>query len=375
MAKREIGLKKIGKKITVTKPFLPELEEFVPYLEEIWDNQWLTNNGPFHQQFESKLCDFLGVKHISLFCNGTIALLVAIKALELHGEIITTPYSFVATTHAIKWNNIEPVFVDIDATTCNLNPDLLENAITKKTTAILPVHIYGNPCNNEKITQIAKKHNLKVIFDAAHAFGVKQNGESILNFGDLSILSFHATKVFNTFEGGAIISHSSEMKRKIDDLKNFAFHGEDKIVGLGINGKMNELQAAMGLLQLKHFDEIVEKRKAIANLYRENLSQISGIRFFEDFENVQHNYAYFPIFVDEKRRDEVYETLKEHNIFGRRYFYPLISQIDDYKNTVSALPGNLPIAEKISREVICLPIYPGLNKEQVNCIISVVDYG
>ena len=348
------------------------MDEFIPYLEEIWENQWLTNNGPFHQKFESELCKYLGVKHISLFCNGTIALLVAIKALELKGEIITTPYSFVATSHAIKWNNIEPVFVDIDPVNCNINPDLIEKAITNDTTAILPVHVYGNPCYIEKISSIVKKYNLKVIFDSAHAFGVKQNGESILNFGDLSVLSFHATKVFNTFEGGAIVSQSAEMKQKIDDLKNFAFHGEDKIVGLGINGKMNEIQSAMGILQLQYFDEVIEKRKAIANLYREKLSKVNGIQFFNDTKNVEHNYAYFPIFVDANRRDEVYENLKVNNIFTRRYFYPLISQIDDYKNLKTALPANLPIAEKMSREVICLPIYPDLSLKSVERIISLI---
>ena len=362
--------------IFVTKPFLPKLEEFVPYLERIWDNQWLTNNGPFHQKFESELCKYLGVKHISVFCNGTIALLVAIKALELKGEIITTPYSFVATSHAIKWNNIDPVFVDIDSKDCNINPDLIEKAISKTTTAILPVHVYGNPCKIGKISNIAKKYNLKVIFDSAHAFGVKQNGESILNFGDLSILSFHATKVFNTFEGGAIISNSSEMKQKIDDLKNFAFHGEDKIAGLGINGKMNEIQAAMGLLQLKHFENIVKKRKTIVNLYREKISQIDGIRFLNDFENIQHNYAYFPIFIDEmqfgKSRDELYDELKKHNIFVRRYFYPLISQIDDYKTIPSSSKENLPQAEKMSQEVICLPIYPDLVDKDVEKITSLI---
>ena len=267
--------------------------------------------------------------------------------------------------------------MDICEKDCNLNPNLIADAITNKTTAILPVHVYGNPCENEKIIQIAQKHNLKVIYDAAHAFGVKQRGEPILNFGDLSILSFHATKIFNTFEGGAIISHSPEMKKRIDDLKNFAFHGEDTIDGLGINGKMNEFQAALGLLQLKYFDENVEKRKNIADLYRDKLANITGIQFFQPTEKVQYNYSYFPIFIDEEKfgkcRDAVYEALREQNIFARRYFYPPINQIDDYKNSLSASPKNLPIAEKMSREVICLPIYPSFHENDVNIVINLLE--
>ena len=363
--------------ITVTQPFLPPLEDYLPYLQQIWDSKHITNKGPFHEQLEKELCDYLGVEYISLFANGTIALLVAIKALELKGEIITTPYSFVATAHSIKWNGIKPVFVDIDPYTCNINPEKIEKAITKKTTAILPVHVYGNPCETEKIKNIADKYNLKVIYDAAHTFGVEHKGQSILNEGDLSILSFHATKVFNTFEGGAIVSHSAEMKKKIDDLKNFGFHDEVTVEGIGINGKMNEVQASMGLLQLRYIDSAIEKRKRIAQIYREGFKNVKGLRFLGDLEDVKHNYAYFPIFINEneygKSRDDVYNALKKHNIYGRRYFYPLISRFSAYKDLPSSKPANLPMAEKISEEVICLPIYPDLSMDQVNYIISVIN--
>jgi dTDP-4-amino-4,6-dideoxygalactose transaminase len=365
--------------INVTEPFLPPLDEFNVYLKQIWKNKHITNNGPFHKQLEQELCNYLGVEYISLFCNGTIALLVAIKALELKGEIITTPYSFVATTHSILWNGLEPVFVDIDSKYCNLDPSKIEEAITDKTTAILPVHVYGNPCETEKIKQIAEKYNLKVIYDAAHAFGVKKDGKSILNEGDLSILSFHATKVFNTFEGGAIISQSPQMKKKIDDLKNFGFQDQITVEGIGINGKMNEVQASMGLLQLKYFEQVIEKRKRITENYREGFKNVKGIRYLADLEDVKYNYAYFPIFINEneygKSRDDVYNALKKHNIYGRIYFYPLISRFSAYKNLPSSKPANLSMAEKISEDVICLPIYPDLSTDQVNYIISVINDG
>lgn len=363
-------------RIYITKPFLPPLDEYVKYLEKIWTSKQLTNNGPFHKQLEQELCEYLDVKYISLFCNGTIALLLAIKALELKGEIITTPYSFVATSHSIKWNGLTPVFVDIDVSTCNMDPDRIEKAITSKTTAILPVHVYGNPCETENINQIAKKHNLKVIYDAAHAFGVAKNGKSILNEGDLSILSFHATKVFNTFEGGAIVSHSAEMKKKIDDLKNFGFQDQITVEGIGINGKMNEVQTAMGLLQLKYINSAIDKRKKIIEIYRNALEEVDGIQFFNDIEGVKHNYAYFPVFINEleygKSRDEVYEELKKHNIYGRRYFYPLINQFSAYKSLPSTESENLIVAEKMSNEVICLPVYPDLDHADVEKIIEIL---
>ena len=366
----------MSKKIFVTKPFLPPLDEYVKYFDKIWESKHLTNNGPFHEQLERELCNYLGVKYISLFNNATTALLVGIKALDLTGEVITTPYSFVATAHSILWNRVTPVFVDIDPSTCNIDPDKIEKAITSNTSAILPVHVYGNPCETKKIKDIAEKYGLNVIYDAAHAFGVKKNGNSILNSGDLSILSFHATKVFNTFEGGAIVSHAEEMKEKIDDLKNFGIHDEVTVKGIGINGKLNEVQAAMGLLQLKYIDSAIEKRKKITEIYREGLKVINGISFLDDMEGVKHNYAYFPIFIKEDEfgmsPDEIYNKLKQQNIFGRRYFYPLISRFSAYKELSSATPINLPIAEKISKEVICLPIYPDLNHADVERIIEIL---
>lgn len=361
-----------SRKIFVTQPFLPPLDEFIPYLEDIWDSKWLTNMGNYHQQFEKALADYLGVRYVSLFSNGTLALVTGLQSLRITVEVITTPYSFVATTHALHWNGIRPVFVDIEPKYCNMNPEKIEAVITPKTTAILPVHVYGNPCNVERIQEIADIYGLKVIYDAAHIFGVKINGNSILNFGDLSILSFHATKVFNTFEGGAIICHDEKTKKRIDFLKNFGFAGETTVVAPGINAKMNEFQAALGLLQLRYIDKAIEKRKNIANLYRQQLYGIEGIRFLEDIEGVKHNYAYFPIFVDSRRfgktRDEVYEELKKHNIYGRRYFYPLISQFSPYRGLDSAKPENLPVAESIAEQVICLPIYPDLDLEKVKMI-------
>jgi dTDP-4-amino-4,6-dideoxygalactose transaminase len=363
------------KTILVNQPFLPPLEEFQEYLKDIWNSKWLTNNGKYHQALEERLCDFLGVKYISLFTNGTLALVTALQELKITGEVITTPYSFVATTHALWWNNINPVFVDIDANTFNIDPDAIEAAITPRTTAILPVHVYGNPCDNEKIQTIANAYGLKVIYDAAHAFHVKKDGHSIINWGDLSILSFHATKVFNTFEGGAIICHDDETKKRIDDLKNFGIHDEVTVVAPGINAKMNEIQAAFGLLQLQYIDSVISKRKQITELYREKLSNILGIRFLSDIVGVTYNYSYFPIFVDEQygiSRDELYNKLKAENILSRRYFYPLITEFSTYSGLPSAKPSNLPVAKKISSEVLCLPIYPDLEVETVIEICNII---
>jgi len=363
------------KKITVTKPYLPPLEEFNEYLKVIWDSNWLTNNGKFHQQLEESLSSFLGVPYISLFSNGTLALITALQCLRITGEVITTPYSFVATTHSLWWNNIKPVFVDIDPIYGNIDPEKIESAITSNTTAILPVHVYGNPCQNDKIQKIADTYGLKLIYDAAHAFGVKKNGNSILNWGDLSILSFHATKVFNTFEGGAIICHDKKTKDRIDDLKNFGFHNETTVVAPGINAKMNELQASMGLLQLKYIEENIAKRKAIANNYTNKLTQISQIRCIVNQEFIDCNYSYFPIFITKKsilNRDYLYNRLKEEGIYCRRYFYPLISSFPPYKDLSSAKRQNLPIATKLANEVLCLPIYPDLSIKECNKIIDVV---
>lgn len=360
----------------VTQPSLPDLQEFIPYLEEIWGNKILTNNGPFHKQLEKELAEFLGVPYIALFANGTLALVTALQLLRITGEVITTPYSFVATAHSLLWNNIKPVFVDIESEFGNLNPEKIEEAITPNTTAILPVHVYGNPCKTERIQEIADIYGLKVIYDAAHAFGVKCNDQSILNYGDLSVLSFHATKVFNTMEGGAIVCHDAATKKRIDYLKNFGFAGETKVMAAGINSKMNEMQAALGILQLKHYLGNIEKRRKIAETYRKELAGTKGISVLPEPENTESNYAYFPIFVDESEygisRDQLYEKLKQNNFYGRRYFYPLISEFPMYKRFDSAKPENLPNAEEIAGQVICLPIYPELNIDIINRICLII---
>lgn len=367
---------KLETPIFVTQPDLPPLEEFTDLLKQIWDNKILTNNGPFHQQFEQALADYLGVKYISVFTNGTLALMTALQALRITGEVITTPFSFVATTHSLWWNNIKPVFADIESDYFNLDPEKVEAAITPQTTAIMPVHVYGNPCNVKRFQQIADTYGLKLIYDAAHAFGVKINGNSILNYGDLSILSFHATKVFNTIEGGAIISPDEKTKKRIDFLKNFGFADETTVIAPGINAKMNEVQSAYGLLQLKYVDGYLEKRKKIATIYREQLNGINGITFLEDIKGVDHSYSYFPILVNKDKygtaRDELYEKLKENNIYGRRYFYPLISQFPTYRGLSSSKPENLPVATKVADQVICLPIFPNLEQEQLEKIIETI---
>ena len=365
-----------NKPIYVTQPYLPPLEEFQEYLAKIWESKQLTNKGPFHEQLEDALCEYLGVKHISLFTNGTLALVTALQELKIAGEVITTPYSFVATTHALWWNNINPVFVDIDTDTCNLDPDKIESAITPKTTAILPVHVYGNPCNVRRIQQIADTHGLKVIYDACHTFGVAVDKEPVLNFGDLSVMSFHATKVFTTFEGGAIVCHDEATKQRIDNLKNFGFAGETTVVAPGINAKMNEIQAAMGLLQLKYIDAAIEQRRQLVLQYRELLRGIPGLSFIDDLPGVKHCYSYFPLFIDEEAfgmsRDALYDKLRQHDIYGRRYFYPLISQFPAYRGLDSALPGKMPVAEKVTEQVICLPLYPGLEEEAVNRVCGMI---
>jgi dTDP-4-amino-4,6-dideoxygalactose transaminase len=367
----------MNKLITVTQPCLPPLEEFIPYLQQIWDNKLLTNNGPLHQQLEKELADYLGVKYISLFANGTLALMSALQALKIQGEVITTPFSFVATTHSLWWNKITPVFADIEPEYMNLDPNKIEAAITEKTTAIMSVHVYGNPCKMEEIQRIADKYNLQIIYDAAHAFGVKQNGVSVLNCGDLSVLSFHATKVYSTIEGGAIVCHTPEMKHHIDNLKNFGFRGETVVEEPGINAKLNEVQAAYGLLQLKYVDGFIEKRKYITELYRELLKDIQGIGFLNDMMGTAHCYSYFPIIIDEKKygmsRDDLYEKLKQNDILGRRYFYPLISDFEPYKSLPSAKKENLPVATKIAQQVLCLPIYVELEKSDVKRIVNLIN--
>lgn len=361
--------------IYVTRPNLPPLEEFMPYLQQIWDSRVVTNGGAFHQQLEQQLCEYLGVKHISLFTNGTIGLVTALQALRITGEVITTPYSFVATAHSLLWNGIKPVFVDVDPKTLNLDPAKIEAAITPSTTAILAVHVYGHPCDVEEIQRIADIYNLKVIYDAAHAFGVKHHSGSLLNHGDLSVLSFHATKVFNTFEGGAIVSPDAKTKQRIDHLKNFGFVSEVTVVAPGINGKMSEFNAALGLLQLKGMDEAIRQRRRIDARYRAGLADVPGIRFFREGDDELYNFAYFPILVQPGyalTRDALYDKLREHNIFARRYFYPLISEFPMYRGLPSAAQANLSVASKAASEVLCLPIYPDLTDEQVDMIIGLV---
>lgn len=365
-----------NKKITVTSPLLPPLEEFIPYLEDIWDRKWLTNNGPYHKQLETALCEYLGVEHLSLFTNGTLPLMIALQALRITGEVITTPYSFVATTHSLWWNGIKPVFVDVDPKTGNLDPEMIEAAITPKTTAIMPVHVYGNPCDTQRIQEIADKYGLKVIYDAAHAFGVTVDGESILKAGDMSTLSFHATKTYNTIEGGALVCKDAETKKRIDYLKNFGFAGETTVVAPGINGKMDEIRSAYGLVELKHVDAAIEIRKSVAAQYRKDLKDIIGIKFLEDIPGVRHNYSYFPILVDKDEygmdRDTLYEKLKQHNIFGRRYFYPLISEFPTYRGLESSKTENLPVATKMAEQVICLPMHHDLKNDDAKKIIDVI---
>lgn len=364
-----------NKNIPVTQPFLPELSEFVPYLEQIWENRWLTNNGPFHQQLEAQLCEYLGVEHVSLFNNATIALITALQAMRISGEVITTPYSFVATSHSIVWNGLEPVFVDIDPKTFNIDPAKIEAAITPRTTAIMPVHCYSNPCDVEAIQKIADNYGLKVIYDAAHAFGVNYKGESLLKWGDLSILSFHATKVFNTFEGGAIISPDAKTKLRIDRLKNFGIADELTVTAPGINGKMSEINAAFGLVQLKHIDKAMQLRKEIDERYRAVLVDVPGITLYQHDSDANSNFSYFPILVEADyplSRDELYERLKANNIFSRRYFYPLISNMPMYRGLPSATVRHLPQANQLADKVLCLPIFHELSFDEQVQIINLI---
>ena len=364
-----------NKKITVTSPLLPKLEDFIPMLQDIWDRKWLTNNGFYHEMLEKALAEYLGVQYISLFTNGTLPLITALQALRISGEVITTPYSFVATTHSIWWNGLKPVFVDVDETTGNIDPEKIEAAITPHTTAIMPVHVYGTPCNMKRIQEIADIYGLKVIYDAAHAFGVRKDGESVLQAGDMSTLSFHATKVYNTVEGGALVCHDAATKRRIDFLKNFGFNGETTVVAPGINSKMDEIRSAYGLLNLKQVDDAIAKRKATAEKYREALKDVPGVRCLQDIEGVRHNYAYFPIFISEEyglSRDALYEKLKEHNVYGRRYFYPLISTFSAYKGLESADPKNLPVAHKLADQVLCLPMFAGVSDTDAERVVDII---
>lgn len=364
----------MDKMITVTSPLIPPLAEFIPYLEDIWKRKWLTNNGYYHQELEKALCEYLKVPYISLFTNGTLPLICALQAMRITGEVITTPYSFVATTHALWWNGIKPVFVDIDPATGNMDPEKIEAAITPKTTAILPVHVYGQPCAIDRIRQIADTYGLQVLYDAAHAFGVEEDGRSVILGGNMATLSFHATKVYNTIEGGALICHDAQTKQRIDYIKNFGFANETTVVAPGINGKIDEVRSAYGLLSLKHVDEAIAARRRVAMQYREALKNIPGIRYFDDKPGIRHNYAYFPIFINEEAyglsRDALYEKMKAAGIYGRRYFYPLISTFSTYRGLESAGKDNLPEAYKMAGQVICLPMHHALSVEDVDRVID-----
>ena len=366
----------IDKPIYVTSPLLPSLEDFTFLLKEIWESKMLTNNGNFHQKLEEELAKYLKVPYLSLFTNGTLPLITALQAMRITGEVITTPFSFVATTHSLWWNGIKPVFVDIEPETCNLDPSKIEAAITPRTTAIMPVHVYGKPCKTKEIQEIANKYGLKVIYDAAHAFGVEINGESILNFGDMATLSFHATKVYNTLEGGALVVHDEQTKKRIDYLKNFGFASETEVVAPGINSKVDEVRAAYGLLNLKQVDHAINSRRKVAIRYRDELQGVKGITFFNDIPGVRHNYSYFPIFINAEEygmtRDELYFKMKEQGVLGRRYFYPLISEFSTYRGLESAKLESLPVATKMAKSVICLPMYCGLSNEDVERILNLI---
>jgi dTDP-4-amino-4,6-dideoxygalactose transaminase len=362
--------------ITVTSPLLPSLDEFEPLLKDIWDRKWLTNNGYYHKQLEAALAEYLGVEYISLFTNGTLPLITALQAMRITGEVITTPYSFVATTHSIWWNGLTPVFVDVDPATGNLDPQKIEEAITPKTTAIMPVHVYGNPCDIDAIQEIADRYGLAVIYDAAHAFNVKVNGKTILDAGDMNTLSFHATKTYNTVEGGALICHDARTKKRIDYLKNFGFAGETTVVAPGINSKMDEIRSAYGLCNLKHIDGAIAARKKVAEIYRKDLADVLGITMFKERDDVTYNYSYFPIFVNEAEfgmsRDALYQKMKSQNVLGRRYFYPLISDFAIYRGLPSANKANLPVATRMANEVICLPMHAGLSGDDISKVLDCI---
>jgi len=377
--------------ITVTSPLLPDLDEFNELLKQIWDSKWITNMGQFHKQLEKALADYLHVPYVCLFTNGTLPLMTAMQALRVTGEVITTPYSFVATTHSIWWNHCKPVFVDIDPTTGNMDPDKIEAAITPATTCIMPVHVYGKPCDTKRIQEIADKYGLKVIYDAAHAFGVEVPAEQygleaydekglagIMNAGDMSTLSFHATKVYNTVEGGALVVHDEKTKKRIDNLKNFGITDDVTVVAPGINGKMDEMRSAYGLLNLRQVNDAIKARQKVANIYREALRPVEGITFWDDMPGVRHNYSYFPIFIDAekfgKTRDELFFSMKEQGVWSRRYFYPLISNFPTYRGLPTATKDNLPMGNKMADEVLCLPMHHALTANDMerifNCIVK-----
>lgn len=381
----------MNKTITVTSPLLPNLDDFQEMLKEIWESKWITNMGQFHKQLEQALADYLHVPYVCLFTNGTLPLITALQALRITGEVITTPYSFVATTHSIWWNHCKPVFVDIDPNTGNMDPDKIEAAITPATTCIMPVHCYGMPCDTKRIQEVADKYGLKVIYDAAHAFGVEVPAEQyglpaynddgmagIMNAGDMSTLSFHATKVFNTVEGGALVVHDEKMKRRIDNLKNFGITDEVTVVAPGINGKMDEIRAAYGLVNLQQVDAAINARNNVAKKYCLHLNNVPGIKFWDDIPGILHNYSYFPIFIDGEKfgmsRDDLYFKMKEQGVLSRRYFYPLISNFPTYRGLPTASKENLPVGNKMAEEVLCLPMHHVLTDEDIDRVLNFFIY-
>lgn len=370
--------KPFDEQIYVTRPALPDRKAVYRKIDEIWDSQWLTNIGRQHRLFESTVQEYLEVPNVSLFCNGTMALQLACQALRLSGEVITTPFTFAATPHVLYWNRIAPVFCDIDPHTFNLNPECIESLITPSTTAILPVHVFGYPCNIQAIQKIADRYGLRIIYDAAHSFGVEVNGEKIGNFGDISMFSFHATKIFHTFEGGALTFKDESLRERLEFAKNFGFKGEENIVVPGINAKMSEFQAAIGLLMLELVDQEIEKRKQLTMVYRERLKNIPGIKFKNNMLNVKHNYYNFVITIDKNEfgfsRDDLYENFKQYNIFTRKYFYPLCSQFQCYRQYPSSSPQNLPVAERITQEILSLPLFGTLKEEDIHRICDIVEF-
>jgi dTDP-4-amino-4,6-dideoxygalactose transaminase len=362
--------------INVTQPLLPDLQDYCGILRQVWDNRFLTNNGPIAKRLEKELAGYLGVPHLSLFSNGTVALQLACRVLRLKGEVITTPFTFAATSHALYWNGLKPIFCDIDDETFTIDPDRVEESITPDTTAILPVHVYGNPCKVERLHEIADKHGLKIIYDAAHAFGVEINGKPVGSFGDISMFSLHATKIYHTIEGGALTFKNPGLKQRADELRNFGIIREDRIDEPGINGKLNEIQAGMGLLLLEMVDREIARRKEITRIYRDMLHNIPGIRINKDQDGVKHNYPYFVIRVDSSEyglsRDDLQKRLREYNIFSRRYFYPLCSQFRCYRDLPSSRAENLPVAKKASEEVLVLPLYGRLTNGEVEKICSII---
>ena len=368
-------MEKLKKKIMVTKSFLPPYEEYCKEIKSIWDNHWLTNMGPKHEKLKREIIKYLGVKNVSLYTNGHLALETVINGLKLTGEVITTPFTFASTTHAIMRCGLKPIFCDIENNYFTMDYTKIESLITEKTSAILPVHVYGNPCNVNEIEKIAKKYNLKVIYDAAHAFGVKRENKGIANFGDVSMFSLHATKVYNSIEGGLLAYENDSYSELFRLQKNFGISGQESVIEIGGNAKMNEFQATMGILNLKYLDNEILKRKKLVERYRKNLATIEGIKYLEDMENIEHNYAYFPIVINEKNygktRDEVFEKLQEYNIFTRKYFFPLVTDFECYKEQYKTV--SLPNSKYISDRVLTLPLYSDLLLDEVDYICKVLE--